>query len=175
MMPHPEHRKFQTPSPRIAKFFNILSRTQVLLTKIKKLCSEIRDIKKENKSNKYSSKLPESRNNQKPQSNRNSAVSDTYDEHVLHALEPYDSMSNLQNRLSYNPYTPQGHEAPLTQTLSARTPDLLNPSHTSCPDPEDASTDPSELTEQDRRGGMSEPVPSSAVRNGVETGEGLID
>ena len=84
-------------------------------------------------------------------------------------------MSNLQNRLSYNPYTPQGHEAPLTQMLSARTPGLLNPSHTSCPDPEDVSTDPSGLTERDWRGGMSEPVPSSTVRNGVETGEGLID
>ena len=135
-----------------------MSRTQVLLTKIEKLCSEIRAIKEENRSNKYSSKLPESRNNQKPQSNCNSAVLDTYDEYALHAHEPYNSMTNLQNHLSYNPDTPQGHEAPLAQTLSIQMPDLLNPSHASCTDHEDAATDPSELTERDRRGGMSGPL-----------------
>ena len=52
-----------------------MSRTQVLLTKIAKLCSEICDIKTEDKSGKYSSKLPESR--RKPQKNHSSAVSGT--------------------------------------------------------------------------------------------------
>ena len=97
-----------------------LSRTQVLLTKIAKLCSEICDIEEENKSNKYSSKLPESRNNQKPQNNRNPAVLDTYDEHALHAHEPYDSTPNLQSHLSYNPDTHQEHEAPVRNLCFSR-------------------------------------------------------
>ena len=152
-----------------------VSQTQVLLTKIAKLCSEIRDIKEENKSNKYSSKLPESRNNQKPQNSPNSAVSDTYDEHVLHAHEPYNNTTNLQTHLSYSPNTPQEHEAPLAQRLPIRMPDLLNPSRISCPEAEDPAIDPSESPSQDRRDGMSEPEPSSAVWNGVATGESLID
>ena len=146
----------------------ILSRTQVLLTKIAKLCSEIRDIKEENKSNKYSSKLPESK--KKPQNNHNSAVSDTYDVHAQHAPEPYNSTPNSQNHLSYNPDTHQEYEAPRAYKLPVRMPDLLNPSRTSSPEAEDPATDPSESPEQDRRGGMSEPEPSSAVRNGVAIG-----
>ena len=150
-----------------------MSRTQVLLTKIAKLCSEIRDMKTENKSNKYSSKLPESK--KKPQNNRSSAVSHTYDEHVQHALEPYDSTPNPQNRLSYSPDTPREHEAPHVYRLPVRMPDLLNPSRISSPDPEDPNESPSELPLSDSRGGMSEPEPSSAVWNGVGTDEDLID
>ena len=150
-----------------------MSRTQVLLTKIEKLCSEIRDIKMENKSKKYASKIPESK--KKPQSSRNSAVSDTYDEHALHALEPYDSKPNSQNHLSYNPDTPQGHEAPHAYRLPVQMPYLLNPSRTSSPEAEDPATDPSESPEQDRRGGMSELEPSSTVRNGVGIDGDQID
>ena len=150
-----------------------VSRTQVLLTKIAKLCSEIHDIKEENKSNKYSSKLPESK--KKPQNSYNSAVSDTYDEHAQHAPKLYDNIPNPQNHLSYNLGTPQEHEAPLAYRLSARTPDLLNPSRTSSPNSEAPVRDPFESPEQDLRGGMSEPEPSSAERNGVETGVGLTD
>ena len=139
----------------------MLSGTQVLLTKIAKLCSEIRDIKRENKSNKYSSKLPESR--KKPQNSHSSAVSDTYGEHALHALKPYDSTPNPHNHLSYNPNTPQEHEAPHAYRLPVRMPDLLNPSRTSSPEAEDPAIDPSESPSQGSRGGMSEPEPSSAV------------
>ena len=153
----------------------MVSRTQVLLTKIVKLCTEIRDIKTENKSNKYDSKLSESKINQKPQNNRSPAVSDTYDEHALHAHKPYDSTPNHQNHLSYSPDKPQEHEAPLAYRLPVRMPDLLNPSCISSPESEDPAIDPSESPSQDSRGGMSEPEPSSAVRNGVATGEGLSD
>ena len=151
----------------------LLSQTQVLLTKIKKLCSEIRAIKEENKSNKYSSKLPESKNKPKPQNNHSSAVPDTYDEHALHARKPYDSTPNPQTHLSYTHDTPQGHEAPLTQTLSLRMPDLLNPSHASSSDCKDACEDPSELTESGSRGGIVGPL--SAMKNGRETGVGQTD
>ena len=150
-----------------------MSRTQVLLTKIKKLCSEIHDIKWENKSNKYSSKLPESR--KKPQNSHNSAVSDTYDEHALHALEPYDSTPNSQNHLSYNPDTPREHEAPHAYKLPVRMPDRLNPSRTSSPEAEDPAIDPSKSLEQDWRGGMSELEHSSAVRNGMGIDEDQTD
>ena len=150
-----------------------MSRTQVLLTKIAKLCSEIRDIRMENKSNKYSSKLPESK--KKPQNNHSSAVSDNDDVHALHAPEPCDSTPNSQSHLSYSLDTPQEHEAPHDYRLPARMPDLLNPSRISSPDPEDPTISPSELLSQDSRGGMSEPEPSSAVRNGVGTDEDLID
>ena len=150
-----------------------MSRTQVLLTKITKLCSEIRDIKTENKSNKYSSKLPESK--KKPQSSHKPAVSDTYDEHALHALEPYDSPPNPQNHLSYSPDTHQEHEAPHAYRLPARMPDLLNPSRISSPESEDPAIDPSESLSQGSRGSKSEPEPLSAVRNGVGTDEDLSD
>ena len=150
-----------------------MSRTQVLLTRIAKLCSEIRDIETENKSNKYLSKLPESK--RKLQNNHKPAVSDTYDEHALHAREPYDSTPNSQNHLSYNPDTHQEHEAPHDYRLPVRMPDLLNPSRTSSPDPEVPTISPSELPLSDSRGGMSEPEPSSAVWNGVGTDEARTD
>ena len=154
-------------------YLETVSRTQVLLTKIAKLCSEIRDMETENKSNKYSSKLPESK--KKLQNNHSPAVSDTYDEHALNALEPYDNTPNPQNRLSYNPDTPREHEAPHAYRLPVRMPDLLNPSRISSPDPEDPTISPSELLSQDSRGGMSGPEPSSAEKNGVETGVGRTD
>ena len=150
-----------------------MSRTQVLLTKIAKLCSEIRDIEVENKSNKYSSKLPESK--KKLQNSHSSAVSDTDDAHALHAPEPCDSTPNSQSHLSYNLDTPQEHEAPHAYRLSARMPDLLNPSQISSPDPEVPTISPSELPLSDSRGGMSEPEPSSAVWNGVATDEARTD
>ena len=150
-----------------------MSRTQVLLTKIAKLCSEIRDIETEDKSNKYYSKLPESR--KKPQNSHSSAVSDTYDEHALHVLEPYDNTPNPQNHLSYSPDTPREHEAPHAYRLPVRTPDLLNPSRTSSPDPEVPTISPSELPSSGSRGGMSEPEPSSAVWNSVGTDEARTD
>ena len=150
-----------------------MSRTQVLLTKIAKLCSEIRDIETENKSNKYSSKLPESK--KKLRNNHKVAASDTYDEHAPHVLEPYDSTPNPQNHLSYSPDKPREHEAPHDYKPSARMPDLLNPSRISSPDPEDPTISPSELPLLDSRGGMSEPEPSSAVWNGVGTDEARTD
>ena len=154
-------------------FSHKVSQTQVLLTKIEKLCSEICAIKKENKSNKYSSKLPESKNNLKPQNNHSSAVLDTYEEHASHAREPYDSTPNSQTRLSYTRDTPQEHEASFAQRLTLQMPDLLNSSCASSPDCKDACEDPSELIEQDPRGGMSDP--SSAVRKGVEIGGDRTD
>ena len=150
-----------------------MSQTQVLLTKIAKLCSEIRDMKTENKSNKYASKLPESK--KKPRYSHKPVVLDTYDGHDLHAPEPYDSTPNSQNHLSYNPDMRQEHEAPHAYKLPVRTPDLLNPSRISSPDPEVPEILPSELPLSDSRGGMSESRPSSAVWNGVGTDEDLID
>ena len=51
---------------------------------------------------------------------------------------------------------PQEHEAPLAQRLFVRMPDLLNPSHTSCPDREDAATDPSELIDTGGKGAFTQ-------------------
>ena len=150
-----------------------MSRTQVLLTKIAKLFSEIGDIETENKSNKYSSKLPESK--KKPQNSHKLAVSDTYDEHALHAPEPYDSIPNPQSHLSYSPNKHQEHEAPHAYKLPARMPDLLNPSRISSPDPEDPTISPSELPVSGSRGSMSEPEPSFAEKNGVGSDEDRTD
>ena len=130
-------------------------------------------MKMENKSNKYSSKLPEPK--KKPQNNHSSAVSDTYDEHAQHALEPYDNIPNRQIHLSYNPDTPREHEAPHAYRLPVRMPDLLNPSRTSSPDPEDPTISPSELPVSGSRGGMSEPAPSLAEKNGVGSDGDRID
>ena len=102
-------------------------------------------------------------------------ANDTYDEHALHALEPYNSTPNHQNHLSYNPDKPPEHEAPHAYKLPVRMPDLLNPSQISSPDPEDPTISPSELPLSDSRGGMSEPEPSFAEKNGVESGVGRID
>ena len=150
-----------------------LSQSQVLLTKIRKLCSEICAIKEENKSNKYLTKLPESRNNPKPQNSHIPAVLDTYDEHALHVHETYDSIPNPQTHLSYTHDTSLEYEAPLAQMLSLQMPDLLSPSRASSPDCKDACEDPSELTEQDPRGGIV--GPSSAKKKGVEIGGDPID
>ena len=130
-------------------------------------------MKTENKSNKYYSKLPESK--KKPHYSHKPAVSDTCDEHALHAPEPYDSTPSSQNHLSYSPDKRQEYEAPHAYKLPVRTPDLLNPSRISSPDPEDPTISPSELPLSDSRGGMSEPEPSSAVRNGVGTDEARTD
>ena len=142
-----------------------LSRTQVLLTKIAKLCSEIRDINVKDKSNKYSSKLSKSTKNYLH--NHNVAGLGIDDEHDPHARALDDNIPNPQTHLSYNSNRLLGYEESHVSKPLAQTPDLPALICTSLPNPEAPTPSPSELPLADSRGGTPDSMSSFAEKNGV--------
>ena len=107
-----------------------VSQTQSLLTKIVKLCSEIRDIKKGNKLNDIAAKLSKS-NSEDRHTGIPPPQQDTGDEDDLHGIDYGDSSPNYRNRLSCRTCMPQDSAQSPDHTLSLLTPELLRSSHTS--------------------------------------------
>ena len=94
-----------------------MSRTQVLLTKIVKLCSEIRDIKKGNKLNNIAVNLSKI-NSADERTGTPPPQPDTGDVDDLRGNDYGDSSPNYQNHLSCRTCTLQDNALPLDHTLS---------------------------------------------------------
>ena len=125
-----------------------MSRTQVLLTKIAKLCLEVRAIKGANKINNIP-KRSKSRNSHKPESQ------DIHGEDDLHAHAPQHNTPSHQEHLSDSTYKPPDDDRTPSQTLSTRTPERVSPSRSSSPDPPESTEVSSSLDVLGSREGMS--------------------
>ena len=126
----------------------ILSRTQVLLTKIVKLCSEIRDIKKSNKLNNIVVNLSKI-NNADGHTGTPPPQPDTGGVDDLRGSDYEDSSPSYQNRLSYKTYTPRDSEPPHDHMLSLLKPAPPRSSRTSPPPSESSPATPSSLSSSD--------------------------
>ena len=124
-----------------------------MLTKIRSLISEIRDIKKGeanildkytrlSKSSYYRSRTP--------------VVTDTCGLHDLHGTDSDYRTPNVPTPKSDSTYTPCDHEEHPNQTLSSLMPVLPLLSHTSSPLPSETSVNSSSLAEPLSEGGTSE-------------------
>ena len=109
-----------------------MSRTQVLLTKIVKLCSEIRDIKKSNKLNNIAVNLSKT-NSADGHTGIPPLQQDTGGVDDLHGIDYGDSSPNYQNHLSCRTCTLQDNALSPDHTLSLLTHALPRSSHTSPP------------------------------------------
>src|SRR5579864_4883111 len=107
-----------------------MSRTQVWLTKISKLCQEIRDIKQQNK-DKYIQRQLSKSNPLNRIHKYKSAESGTCDEGGEYSIYSGGSTPNRPDHLSYNQHNDPHDEGSLAQTLSSLTPPPLRTSHTS--------------------------------------------
>src|SRR5579864_4667476 len=109
-----------------------VSRTQVWLTKIPKLCQEIRDIKQQNK-DKYIQRQLSKSNPLNCIHKYKSAELGTCDEGGECSIYCEDSTPTRPVHLSYNLHSdPHGTES-LAQTLSSLTPPPVRTSHTLSP------------------------------------------
>ena len=134
---------------RVGRF---LSQTQVLLTKIVTLCSEIRDIKRINKANSIEeSNLPET-NTQPYDYKDNLEASDVYDEDASGDTYSSHNTPNLQKDLSYKTNKPLCHEAHPSHKLSSLTPPAPNLSHNSSPPLESLPKDSNKSSSSDLTG-----------------------
>jgi hypothetical protein len=133
----------------------LVSRTQVLLTKIVQLCKEIRDIEKTIKMNNIVPRLPESTIN----TNRNKDNSDdrgTDDQGEKGCSNSsHNSPSLHESDLSYSINMPQASEEHPTQTLSSLTPDALYPSLSSSPTSSELTESPFKLSSSDNSESLS--------------------
>ena len=121
-----------TKGTRWTSCLRLLSRTQVWLTKIPKLCQEIRDIKQQNK-DKYIQRQLSKSNPLNHTHKYISAVKDTCGEGVEYCIDLQDSTPILLSPISYSPDNdPHDGESP-AQTLSSLAPPPLRTSHTSSP------------------------------------------
>src|SRR5579864_7763069 len=109
-----------------------LSRTQVWLTKIPKLCQEICDIKQQNK-DKYIQRQLSKSNPLNHIHKYKSAESGTCDEGGKCSIYSRDSTPNHPDHLSYNRHNDPHDGGSLAQTLSTLTPPPWRTSHTSLP------------------------------------------
>src|SRR5579864_7230162 len=109
-----------------------LSRTQVWLTKIPKLCQEIRDIKQQNK-DKYIQRQLSKSNPLNRIHKYKSVEADICDEGDECSIYFGDSTPNRPDPLSYNQHNDPHDGGSPAQTLSSLTPPPLRTSHTSSP------------------------------------------
>ena len=145
----------------------VVQQTQSLLTKIVKLCSEIRDIKKGNKLNIIAVKLSKS-NSVDERTGTPPPQQDTGGMGDLHDTGYEDSSPNYQSHLSCKTYTPQDNAQSPDHTLSPLTPELLRSSHTSPPPSEASTKSPSSLSASDPE------VYKSVTSNGDTSSEPLV-
>ena len=144
-----------------------VSRTQVLLIKIIKLCSEIHNIKQSNKLNNIAVNLSKI-NSKDEHTSTPPPQQDTGGMDDLRGIGYEDSSPNYQSHLSYKTCTPQDNVLPLDHTLSLLTPAPLRSSHTSPPPSELSSatpTSPSSLDPEAYR---------SATSNGNTSSDPLL-
>ena len=125
-----------------------MSRTQVLLTKIVKLCSEIRDIKRSNKLNNIAIKLSKS-NSADEHTGTPPPQQDTGGVDDLHGIDYGDSSPNYQRDQLCRTCTLRDSALPLGHTLFLLTPAPPRSSHTSPPPSEASSTMPSSPSSSD--------------------------
>ena len=127
---------------------NHLSRTQVLLTEIVKLCSELRDIKRSNMLNNIAVKLSKSNSTDRhtgtPPPQQGTGGVDN-----LRGIDYEGSSPNYLNRLSCRTCTPQGNALPLNHMLSLLTPAPLMSSHASPPPSESSPATPTSPSSSD--------------------------
>src|SRR5579864_8181009 len=110
----------------------MLSRTQVWLTKIPKLCQEIHNIKQQNK-DKYIQRQLSKSNPLNCIHKYKSAESDTCDEGGECSTYSKGSTPSCPDHLSYSLHNDPHDGESLIQTLSVLTPPPLRTSHTSSP------------------------------------------
>ena len=124
-----------------------------MLTKIRSLINEIRDIKEgeANILNNYT-RLSKSSFDR----SHTPATSDTCDLHDLHGIDSDYRTPNGPTPRSDSTYTPCDHEGHPNQTLLSLTPALPLLSHTSSPPPSETSVNSSSLAEPSSEGGTSE-------------------
>ena len=139
----------------------MVSRTQVLLTKIVTLCSEICDIKRINKANNIEeSNLPET-STQPYNYKDNLEALDAYDEDVSDDTYSSHNTPNHQKDLLYKTNKPQCHEAHPSHKLSSLAPPAPNPSHNSSPPIESLPKDSNESSSSDLMADTSAPSSES--------------
>ena len=135
-----------------------MSRIEILLTKIRTICSEIRDIKEENKSNNICRQPVPTRN---PRSSHTPAATDIHGEGDLRGMCYEDNSSNRYSEISYSQHTAPPHEEHLSQSPLLSTLSSPSPPRTSLPDPEELAESPSESSCSSRK------VCKSACMDGV--------
>src|SRR3984885_4972029 len=118
-----------------------MSRIEIMLNKIRTICSEIRDIKEENKSNNICGQPVPTRN---PRSSHTPAATDIHGEGDLHGMCYEDNSSNRYSEIFYSQHTAPPHEehpsqSPPSSTLSSPSLPRISP-----PDPEELTRSPSE-------------------------------
>ena len=152
----------------------VVSRTQVLLTKIVKLCSEIRDIKKGNELNNIAVKLSKS-NSADEHKGTPPPQQDIGGVDDLHGNDYEDSSSSYQKGLLCRTCTLPDNLRLLDHTLSLLTPAPPRSSHTSPPPSESSPATPSSPSSSDPEvyrsvtsngNGSSDPL-SAATEAGV--------
>ena len=144
-----------------------LSRTQVLLTKIVKLCSEICDIKRGNKLNNIAVNLSKT-NSTDAHTGTHPPQPDTGGVDDLHGIDYEDNSPSYQNHLPCRTCTLQGNVLPPDHTLSLLTPAPPASSRTSPPPSELSPATPSSLSSSDPK------VYKSVTSNGDGSSDPLL-
>ena len=153
---------------------HILSRTQLMLTKINKLIIEIHDIKKGVKANKLinnnhklsKSMVPTDTHTPGPQN-----TSGTYD---AYCTDFSRNTTSPQNHPDDSTYTANGHEEHPTHKLPTLIPCVPHPSHTSSLPPSASTKSSSELVGVLSAGGTSESSDSEMSATTPESSTSLM-